>query len=529
MTTAANSPTGTVRTEAYIYDTSQTWGKTFRNALIITRREVRDSFSDWRILWPIVTLTFFFPFLAQFLAARFTGFVTDFGAEIIGERTIPFLLMIVGFFPISMSMVIALETFVGEKERRSLEPLLSTPLTNTELYIGKTLAAMIPPLVSSYGGMAVYLTSLLFGDLAWRPQPMLIAQIILLTTVQALVMVTGAVVVSSQTTSTRAANLLASFIIIPMALVIQGESFIMFIAPDAESPNGIGALWAIIAGMLITVGLLLRLGNSVFNREELLGRMIDNLNLKVVFLGIWRWARAVDEKGTTARNLVEWYRKGIPLSLRHLGAASWIAIAVFILAFVGGYAIGQLPQWQLPLPRDADFHQPAQLLGRYIGIDSESLDENGTMNAVDNVPVPSRLQGMYFFVETNGRILLAATVLSLFTFGIASLILTPAVYVVLGYVFGQVILAGYNPMFMLAAILPHGWVEIPVIVLATAAALRLGAVVTRPPKGMTVGMAWTTALGDTLKIGLGLVLPGLIFAGFLESFVTPYVLYSVLR
>ena len=36
-------------------------------------------------------------------------------------------------------------------------------------------------------------------------------------------MVTGAVVVSSQTTSTRAANLLASFIIIPMTLIINGE------------------------------------------------------------------------------------------------------------------------------------------------------------------------------------------------------------------------------------------------------------------------------------------------------------------
>ncbi len=96
----------------------------------------------------------------------------------IGTRTIPFLLMIVGFFPISISLVIALETFVGEKERRSLEPLLSTPLTNTELYIGKTLAAMMPPLLSSYGGMAVYLVSLVFGELAWRPPLTLVVQII---------------------------------------------------------------------------------------------------------------------------------------------------------------------------------------------------------------------------------------------------------------------------------------------------------------------------------------------------------------
>ena len=188
-------------------ETTPAWRKSLANALLITEREVKDSFRDWRILAPIIILTFLFPFLAQFVAGQFTDFVAEYGADIIGERTIPFLLMIVGFFPISISLVIALETFVGEKERRSLEPLLSTPLTNTELYIGKTLAAMIPPLVSSYGGMAVYLASLIFGDVGWRPQPMLVLQIVLLTTVQALVMVTGAVVVSSQTTSTRAGGL----------------------------------------------------------------------------------------------------------------------------------------------------------------------------------------------------------------------------------------------------------------------------------------------------------------------------------
>ncbi|MBZ0291186.1 MAG: ABC transporter permease subunit, partial [Anaerolineae bacterium] len=248
------------------------WRTTLSNALIVTRREVRDSFRDWRILGPILILTFFFPFLAQDVAGRFSNFVADYGADIVAERTIPFMLMIIGFFPISISLVIALETFVGEKERLSLEPLLSTPLTNTELYIGKTLAAMIPPLVASYGGMFFYLTLLLAGELAWRPQAMLVVQVILLTTVQALVMVTGAVVVSSQTTSTRAANLLASFIIIPMALLIQAESVIMFLAPDAESPSGISALWAIIVGMSVVTVLLLRVGNSIFNREELLGR-----------------------------------------------------------------------------------------------------------------------------------------------------------------------------------------------------------------------------------------------------------------
>lgn len=479
--------------------------KMLSNALIITRREVRDSFRDWRIIGPIIVLTFLFPFLAQFVAGQFANYLEGFGAQIIGERTIPFLLMIVGFFPISISLVIALETFVGEKERRSLEPLLSTPLTNTELYVGKTLAAMIPPLISSYGGMIVYLGGLLLGDLAWRPPVLLITQIIILTTVQALVMVTGAVVVSSQTTSTRAANLLASFIIIPMALLIQGESAIMFLAPDADSPNGIGALWAIIAGMGVVILLLLRVGNSIFNREELLGRTIDALNFKAMFRRIWRAVRAVDEQGTPANNLLDWYRRGMRLSVGHLGWAVPVTIAVFIGAFIIGFALGQIPEWQLHLPGGLPVRAIAQDIQLYTGF------------------VFGKTNPVLAIAWQNGRILLGAAVLSIFTFGTASLILSPPVYAIIGYIFAQIIAAGYSPGFLIPAILTHGIVEIPVIALATAAALRLGAVVTRPPQGMTVGAAWTSAFGDTVKIILGLIIPGLLIAAAIEAYITPIV------
>lgn len=481
---------------------------TLSNAFIITRREVRDSFRDWRIIAPIVILTFLFPFLAQFVAGRFAEFVAGYGAEIVGERTIPFLLMIVGFFPISISLVIALETFVGEKERRSLEPLLSTPLSNTELYIGKTLAAMIPPLLSSLGGMAVYLGSLVLGEVAWRPQPALVVQIVMLTIVQALVMVTGAVVVSSQTTSTRAANLLASFIVIPMTLLIQVESIVMFLAPDTDSPKGITALWAIIVGMITAVILLLRLGNSIFNREELLGRTIDQLNLRSVLRNIWRMTRAVDDRGTPARNLREWYG-GVFAAVKALGPAIWITAGVFVVAFVAGWIIGQSPEWQLNLPKDASMNQAAIMLGRYTSI-------------------PTSTGTWLFIVWQNGRILLAALILAIFTFGIAAIILTPAVYGVIGYLFSQVYIAGYNPTFLYAGLLTHGVIEIPVIVLAAAASFRLGAIITRPPKGMTVGQGWTLAMGQTVRITLGIVIPGLLLAAFIEAFITPRVVVAVL-
>ena len=149
-------------------------GFSIQRAWIVTRREVRDTLRDWRLVAPIAFLTIVFPALMQITADAAQRWAIRWGGEIIGERLMPFLMMIVGFFPISFSLVIALETFVGEKERHSLEPLLATPLSNAELYWGKTLAAMIPPLIASYLGLTVYLVGLYFIG-GWSPPLPLLA------------------------------------------------------------------------------------------------------------------------------------------------------------------------------------------------------------------------------------------------------------------------------------------------------------------------------------------------------------------
>ena len=48
-----------------------------RPALIVTRREVRDQFRDWRIIIPILVLTILFPSLMTFVAERAVNFVQD--------------------------------------------------------------------------------------------------------------------------------------------------------------------------------------------------------------------------------------------------------------------------------------------------------------------------------------------------------------------------------------------------------------------------------------------------------------------
>ena len=478
------------------------WRDTLSNALVITRREVRDSFRDWRIIVPIFLLTLVFPLLANVASSYFVGFFERQGGanpEGLIDAFLPLMPMLVGFFPVTISLVIALETFVGEKERLSLEPLLSTPLTNTELYIGKVLAAIIPPLAAGYTGITLYVGGQILGSQQWRPPVDLILQIVLLTFVQALVMVTGAVVISSQTTSTRAANLLASFVILPMAMLVIVESLIM-VQPDVRY-----VLWWIMAGMVVVIILLLRTGTRIFNREELLGRAIDQLNLR------WAWRVFVEQwtGGVQGFRPLAWYRYSVWPALKSLRRP----MGVFIIAAIGAFIAGWMFRDTWPLPLEAT-----------------SINDENTLNNLREVFEigQGNPQFMLFALSQNVRVLVLATFLAIFTFGVLGLIFTILPFGVLGYVMGNISAAGLSPWPFVLAIVPHGVAEIPAIMIAGAAALKLGSIVTRPPQNMTVGEAWLRQLADTIKLGSAVVFPLLILAAFLEVHLTPMVVEWVL-
>ena len=62
--------------------------------------------------------------------------------------------MLALFFVIPAAMISA-NSFVGEREQNTLEPLLCTPLTDSELLVGKSLSALIPATILMYGGTAI--------------------------------------------------------------------------------------------------------------------------------------------------------------------------------------------------------------------------------------------------------------------------------------------------------------------------------------------------------------------------------------
>lgn len=460
-------------------------------ALIVTRREVRDSFRDWRIIIPIVLLTLFFPLLMNFTAGRLLSFVSDYGADILGTRLIPFLLLVVGFFPTSFSLVIALETFVGEKERKSLEPLLATPLTNGQLYLGKMLASVIPPLFASYLGIGVYLVGLAL-TVEWIPSPELFVQTILITTVQGVVMVAGAVIVSSQTTSARAANLLASFIIVPMALLIQFEAVVMFWG----NYNG---LWWIILGLVVAGILLVRMGLHVFNREELLGRDIDQIRLGWMWRKFWDRFSGRDAAGRYPRPRV-WYRQTLSL-LSGLGRP----LLVTFFGLAGAAALGLFLAQRYTFPS----HVQQSLA---------SIDQLESLSSLRGL-----LAGLPLIIFLhNLRVIALAVLVGAFTCGVMGFLVFMLPWAFISFIAAQLALAGADPAtFLLATIAPHATVELPALLLVTAAVLRWQTAVIAPAPDQTVSESWLEAAADTARLLLGVILPLLLLAAIVEAYVTP--------
>ena len=473
-------------------------------------RELRDYLRDWRILFPIFTLTLLFPLLMRFVTGYLEGpFYERWGAEGVTTRLLPLMLLLVGFVPVSISLVIALEAFVGEKERMSLEPLLATPLSDLQLYLGKTVAALLLPLMAGTLGIAFYLLIL---PIEVRPPPLTMLQIILLTFGKALVMVSGAVIISSQTTSVRAANLLASFVIVPMSLLLQQESLILL-------QGGNQVLWYILLFLLVANIMLVRMGIRLFNREELLGREIDELNLRNIWQMfrrhfVWeRWFFGYPP-GRLPRSL-RWLSTWTGLYLRDVPrvlARSHLGLSLVLISLAGAVWVG----WEVAVR----FRLPAE----YIPLDQVTEETFQQASAISWLPDFT----VWGILKNNVRSLTLAAILGTFSFGSLAVILLMAPIAIIAYAAFQVAWAGYDPLtFVLTFVMPHGVLELPAAIIATALAVRLGATFIAPPRGLTVGEGWIQALADFVKVFLAVVVPLLALAAAVEIFLTPAIVLAV--
>jgi ABC-2 type transport system permease protein len=171
--------------------------------------------------------------------------------------------------PMIIPVNIAAYSVVGEKTTRSLEPLLATPITTTELLTGKNLAAVIPAVGATWVGFILFAVGALIiaGEniVASFLSPMWLLAIIGVGPLLAILSVNFSLMVSSRVNDPRVAEQLSAVIILPLLLLFFGQ-MTGFIFLNQS-------LVLVIAIILLVIdALMVYLAVHLFERETILTR-----------------------------------------------------------------------------------------------------------------------------------------------------------------------------------------------------------------------------------------------------------------
>lgn len=173
--------------------------------------------------------------------------------------------------PLMFSSVVGADSFVGERERKTMEALLYSPATDMELFLGKVLAAVIPAISLSLLTYLVYIIIVnvasfsLFGRI-WFPLPAWWPLMFWLTPAFALLGISATVIISMRVkTFMEAYQLTGSLVVIVLALVIGQVSGVLFL--------GVGTVFLLGTLIWIVDAVLIHLGIRSFKRSSLIVKL----------------------------------------------------------------------------------------------------------------------------------------------------------------------------------------------------------------------------------------------------------------
>jgi ABC-2 type transport system permease protein len=177
---------------------------------------------------------------------------------------IVFLLM-----PVTGAMALAAHAVIGEKQARTLEPLLATPLTTLELLMAKVLGALIPTGLISVAGLVLYgvviEASAEPGVLAAMLSARTAALVLGVGPMCALVSLQMAIVISSRVNDPRTAQQFGVLIVVPVTALVVGQV-------SGSLWLSAGSLGLLALGLFGVWLLLTLLSVALFERESILTR-----------------------------------------------------------------------------------------------------------------------------------------------------------------------------------------------------------------------------------------------------------------
>jgi ABC-type Na+ efflux pump permease subunit len=257
-----------------------------KRAFIIAAKDWKEARSNWQLMLSMLALPMTLVVAPMFVLAvaptkvpehevtellkllklegGYTGpqlFVTVFS-----RAWLSIFLLLPAFVPI----MLAASSVVGEKERRTLEPLLAAPVDEADIVLGKALAACIPGLLITWGSWLALTVAV--DVLAWRffhelvlPDAVWTVGMLLIAPLLSLLGNGIVVLVSSRVNDARVAQNMAGLITLPVMGVLAAQVV-------ARSMFGMRAYLGIAAAIAIADAAVYWVAFRLFDRDRILTR-----------------------------------------------------------------------------------------------------------------------------------------------------------------------------------------------------------------------------------------------------------------
>ncbi len=244
---------------------------------LILRKELREIFQQRPLIYSLCVIPLFLVLLGGFIlyntqASRLSissGGQTDLTSAINTQENVGDLFrMYLLVEPLFIPGIIAAYSIVGEKNSRTLEPLLATPLETWQLLLAKSLSAMLPAIALTWISGGLYIAELVFftvpGVLGQIISPAYLVLLLLTAPVLTLTPVALTVMASSRFNEPRAAAQVSTAIFIVLMLVFSLAGRGQVISPLASLVSTL--VMAAVGGALFWVA------TGIFQREAILTR-----------------------------------------------------------------------------------------------------------------------------------------------------------------------------------------------------------------------------------------------------------------
>ena len=181
------------------------------------------------------------------------------------QQFLAFFLLMPAYIPLA----IATFSIIGEKQARSLEPVLAAPIRTSELLAGKALAALIPGVAAGWLTYIVFVTlaSVVYGPHLFGvvSDPSWLTGVFVLGPMVGFASVVAGVVTSARVNDPRVAQQIGGVVIVPIiAVTLLQASGTLLVGASG---------YLILAAIVFVVSLGgLRLGVRLFEREAILTR-----------------------------------------------------------------------------------------------------------------------------------------------------------------------------------------------------------------------------------------------------------------